>query len=291
MKNYYRILQIDPEAEPEVIEAAYKRLMRKYHPDLNSGGQTVDKSLLEKVQEINEAHDILSDAEKRREYHNLWKVNEGKAEINPQNTPEISSPVIEKRVYTVRCSVSKHTYYMQMIRNKGREAKFNILGFEPAFHYDAQEERSWLAQKVDNLFKMSRKRKNEAQKKTRFVSDKEIENLYTSGNMISISDVLWIGNNNCPDCGMELVRSDGSIVHWLRCGTCSRLFCVGSAKLGLQDSLRAKCPWCNVLNIIERKTRSKQETIIGGQKFVSEQTKEQNLLSGKNQKTLSDGKK
>ncbi|HSD83576.1 MAG TPA: DnaJ domain-containing protein, partial [Anaerolineae bacterium] len=39
MKNYYQILQVVPQAEPEVIEAAYRRLMRKYHPDVLALGE------------------------------------------------------------------------------------------------------------------------------------------------------------------------------------------------------------------------------------------------------------
>ena len=35
-KNYYKILQIDPSAEPEVVQAAYRRLAQKYHPDANA---------------------------------------------------------------------------------------------------------------------------------------------------------------------------------------------------------------------------------------------------------------
>ena len=35
--DFYRVLQVDPSADPDVIEAAYKRLARKYHPDHNGG--------------------------------------------------------------------------------------------------------------------------------------------------------------------------------------------------------------------------------------------------------------
>lgn len=61
MKNYYKILQIDPAAEEEVIRGAYQRLSQKYHPDRPGGDQ-------EKMTEINEAKDILLDASKRMEY-------------------------------------------------------------------------------------------------------------------------------------------------------------------------------------------------------------------------------
>jgi curved DNA-binding protein CbpA len=62
-KDYYRILQLDPSAEPEVIEAAYKRLASMYHPDLN---QSADAG--ERMRDINEAHSVLSDEARRRDY-------------------------------------------------------------------------------------------------------------------------------------------------------------------------------------------------------------------------------
>ena len=50
-KTYYHILQVDPAASPEVIEAAYRRLARKYHPDVNNSPDTVRQ-----MQAINEAY-------------------------------------------------------------------------------------------------------------------------------------------------------------------------------------------------------------------------------------------
>jgi curved DNA-binding protein CbpA len=63
-KNYYQILQVDPSAEQEVIEAAWKRLRVKYHPDKNNS--SLDSTL--KAQDINEAYAILSDPAKRVQY-------------------------------------------------------------------------------------------------------------------------------------------------------------------------------------------------------------------------------
>ena len=62
-KNYYKILQVDPSAEAEVIAAAYKRLSIKYHPDTN---RSPDAN--RRMQEINEAFDVLKDPARRRQY-------------------------------------------------------------------------------------------------------------------------------------------------------------------------------------------------------------------------------
>lgn len=66
MKNYYKILQIDKDASPEIIKVAYKLLVKKNHPDLREGEDK--KNAEEKIKEINEAYDILSDPIKKAEY-------------------------------------------------------------------------------------------------------------------------------------------------------------------------------------------------------------------------------
>ena len=63
MKDYYAILQVSPSAEQEVIEAAYRRLARKYHPDVYSGPDAAHR-----MRELNEAYEILGDPRRRAEY-------------------------------------------------------------------------------------------------------------------------------------------------------------------------------------------------------------------------------
>jgi DnaJ-class molecular chaperone len=63
LKDYYEILQVHFLAEPEVIEAAYRKLAAKYHPDRNP-----NLMAQEKMKEINIAHDVLSDPEPRKRY-------------------------------------------------------------------------------------------------------------------------------------------------------------------------------------------------------------------------------
>lgn len=61
--DYYETLQVSPKAEPEVIEAAYKRLALKYHPDLNATPEATRR-----MQELNAAYAVLSNPERRAEY-------------------------------------------------------------------------------------------------------------------------------------------------------------------------------------------------------------------------------
>jgi DnaJ-class molecular chaperone len=66
-KDYYRILGVDKKANEKEIRQAYRKLARKYHPDVNPG----DKSAEDKFKEINEANEVLSDPEKRKKYDEL----------------------------------------------------------------------------------------------------------------------------------------------------------------------------------------------------------------------------
>lgn len=66
MKNYYEILEVDKKASPEVIEKAYRTLVKKYHPDLQEKDKQKENE--KKMKEINEAYSVLSDDYKRTTY-------------------------------------------------------------------------------------------------------------------------------------------------------------------------------------------------------------------------------
>jgi len=68
-KDYYQILGVDKTATANQIKTAYRRLARKFHPDINQN----DKSAETKFKEINEANEVIGDADNRRKYDQLGK--------------------------------------------------------------------------------------------------------------------------------------------------------------------------------------------------------------------------
>lgn len=67
--DYYNVLGIEKNATQEDIKTAYRKLARKYHPDLNPN----DKESHKKFQQVNEANEVLSDPEKRKKYDQYGK--------------------------------------------------------------------------------------------------------------------------------------------------------------------------------------------------------------------------
>jgi DnaJ-class molecular chaperone len=68
-KDYYRILGVEENADPEEIKAAYRKLALQYHPDRNRG----NAEAADKMRAINESYAVISDPEKRSEYDEMRK--------------------------------------------------------------------------------------------------------------------------------------------------------------------------------------------------------------------------
>ena len=83
--DYYKVLQIDPSAEPEVIEAAYKKLSLKYHDDTSHRGDG-------KMKEINVAGGVLRDNVRRKEYDTWYRNYYGRDTASTSQPPK---PVAE----------------------------------------------------------------------------------------------------------------------------------------------------------------------------------------------------
>lgn len=75
-KDYYKLLGVNKNADEKTIKKAYRQLARQYHPDKNQG----DKAAEEKFKDVNEAYEVLSDAEKRQKYDQFgsrWQQFDG----------------------------------------------------------------------------------------------------------------------------------------------------------------------------------------------------------------------
>lgn len=75
-RDYYEVLGIKRDAKPEEIKKAYRRLARKYHPDVNPG----DKASEERFKLTTEAHDVLSDPKKRSVYDRFGQYSDNLAD-------------------------------------------------------------------------------------------------------------------------------------------------------------------------------------------------------------------
>ena len=64
MSDYYKVLDVDRNADASTIKSAYRKLAKKYHPDSNQGNESATK----KFKEISEAYDVLKDDQKRAAY-------------------------------------------------------------------------------------------------------------------------------------------------------------------------------------------------------------------------------
>lgn len=92
MENYYELLEVSKNASDEVISKVFKHHIKKNHPDLFSGKEKIEAEV--KVQKLNEAYEILSNPEKRKEYDEL--LDEEEKIKNDVRDEEINNLNMEK---------------------------------------------------------------------------------------------------------------------------------------------------------------------------------------------------
>ena len=138
-EDLYKILQVHQAAAPEVIEAAYKRLMRMYHPDVNEAAEAHEMSV-----KLNSAHDILGDQERREEYDRdraqQVRAEYGSGDGEPKQEGE--QPKTE-RVYGLFAEESRRS-------QSGRDTQYQIVRLTRAlFSSIASQNASRVGQLLD----------------------------------------------------------------------------------------------------------------------------------------------
>ncbi|MBX2861301.1 MAG: DnaJ domain-containing protein [Vampirovibrio sp.] len=100
LKNYYKVLELETFADADTIKAAYRRLARKYHPDLNKDNVAAE----EKFKRINEAYDYLSDSSRKAIYdQSLKQMSQKKVKkekATSQKSQSQKSPPPQKKAQT-----------------------------------------------------------------------------------------------------------------------------------------------------------------------------------------------
>ena len=128
-QNYYDILEVNKNASPEIIEKAYKTLVKKYHPDLQENDLKIKYE--EKIKKINEAYSILSDSEKRKNYDLFLKNNE--VSIDDYNKLYQENIILKKEINYLKNNYKQNNinnnsnninYYIENIRKNNYE-KYN----------------------------------------------------------------------------------------------------------------------------------------------------------------------
>lgn len=99
-KNYYKILELNSHATDEEIKIAYRKLAKKYHPDINPGNSVAS----DKFKSINEAYQVLSNETSKKKFdriHSIYKVkdtfNDTRERINSNGFSDMFEIVFGKR--------------------------------------------------------------------------------------------------------------------------------------------------------------------------------------------------
>ena len=77
-KDYYKVLGVERNSSDDDIKKAFRRLARKHHPDINKAGDSATR-----MQELNEAHEVLRDKEKRAAYDAVGQGTQGGQPFHP----------------------------------------------------------------------------------------------------------------------------------------------------------------------------------------------------------------
>lgn len=144
--DYYKILELDKNASESDIKKAYRRLARKYHPDLNPN----DVEAKKKFQQINEANEVLSNAENRKKYDKYgkdWKHGEEFEKANQRQRQQSSGGFSGGQDFSGMDSEHDFSDFFESMfggaagggRRQGRQTKFRGQDFNAELHLDLKD--------------------------------------------------------------------------------------------------------------------------------------------------------
>ena len=148
-KNYYEILQINKNASPEIIEKAYKTLVKKYHPDIQ---ENTNKEQAENLmKEINEAYETLSNPQKKAIYDQSLSENEISLE-DLQNLYNENKNLANKYINgNLRKELARLVYRLGVMRNDINHFGYSFYESDSNI---ASRDYTQLKQYVENSYKL-----------------------------------------------------------------------------------------------------------------------------------------
>jgi len=139
--DYYKILGISKTATETEVKAAYRKLARKYHPDLNPGNKDAES----KFKEINEANEVLGNLENRKKYDKYgkdWKHGEEYEKANRQQQQQRTSNKTSQSGF----SNEEYTDFFESMfggdrssNNQGRSTKFKGQDYNAELNLDLKD--------------------------------------------------------------------------------------------------------------------------------------------------------
>ncbi len=147
--DYYSVLQVHQDAEPDIIQSAYKRLCLKYHPDVNKSPDALCQ-----MQRINEAYAVLSDPARRQRYHSHWQKRQSQgtrepsgASAPPPPPPPAPDPSVEG---TPAARAVVQAYFTHLTTGRFKEA-YDLLCVSDRKHISFDSFLEWQAS-VSSLY-------------------------------------------------------------------------------------------------------------------------------------------
>jgi curved DNA-binding protein len=137
--DYYKILDVPKTASENDIKNAFRKLARKYHPDLNPNNEAAKH----KFQQVNEANEVLSDPEKRKKYDKYGKDWEHGEEIEKARQQQSQSRRSTGRQQTAEGFPDDFSDFFESIYgsggSRGRQTKFKGQDINAELHLDLKE--------------------------------------------------------------------------------------------------------------------------------------------------------
>lgn len=113
-KDYYKVLQVHHQAEPEVIEGAFKRLAKKYHPDVCGTNRSG-----EMMKAINEAYGVLRDPARRQMFHRDW--------VRKHTIVKEEESISSTQTLSVESAKRVLTDYLRAIQRRDYEYAYRLI--------------------------------------------------------------------------------------------------------------------------------------------------------------------